>query len=110
MKIILPELGEGIDSVEVTDILVKKGDQVKPDDVLLVVESEKASMEIPSEKSGKISTILINKGDSVKPGDTIFEINASSEKETTPIEGSPSESENLEEVKILLIFTIFTFI
>ena len=97
MKIILPELGEGIDSVEVTDILVKKGDQVKPEDVLLVVESEKASMEIPSEKSGKISTILINKGDSVKPGDTIFEINASSEKETTPVEGSPSESENLEE-------------
>ena len=63
MNIILPELGEGIDNVEVTDVIVKKGEQVKIEDVLLVVESDKASMEIPSEKSGTILKVLISKGE-----------------------------------------------
>ena len=73
MNIKLPELGEGIDNVEVTDILVKKGTSVNENDVLIVVESDKASMEIPAESPGTIIDILINKGDSLKPGDTIIE-------------------------------------
>ena len=72
MNIKLPELGEGIDNVEVTDILVKKGTSVKENDVLIVGESDKASMEIPAENSGTIIDILINKGDSLKPGDSIL--------------------------------------
>ena len=74
MNIILPELGEGIESVDVTEVCVKKGTLVKKDDVLLVVESEKASMEIPSESSGKIINVFIHKGDAIKPKDLLFEI------------------------------------
>ena len=49
--ILLPELGEGITSVEISAVLVKKGDTVKVDDPIIVVETEKASMEIPTTKS-----------------------------------------------------------
>ena len=84
MNIRLPELGEGIDSVEVTDILVKKGTSVKENDVLIVIESDKASMEIPAETPGTIIDILINKGDSLKPGDTIIKMDVEEELEQTP--------------------------
>ena len=47
-EIKLPELGEGISSVEISDVLVKTGDKIKLDDPLIVVETEKASMEIPA--------------------------------------------------------------
>ena len=83
MNIILPELGEGIESVDVTEVCVKKGTLVKKDDVLLVVESEKASMEIPSESPGKIINVLIHKGDAIKPGDKLFEIDGSENLEST---------------------------
>ena len=42
MNIILPELGEGIENVEITEICVKKGEVIKKDTILLIVESEKA--------------------------------------------------------------------
>ena len=48
----LPELGEGISSVEISDVLIKTGDKIKLDDPLIVVETEKASMEIPATSSG----------------------------------------------------------
>lgn len=84
MKILLPELGEGINNVEITEILVEKNSQIQKDDVLITVESEKASMEIPSELSGTITKVLINKGDSINPGDSLFEINAETSSETSP--------------------------
>ena len=82
MKITLPELGEGINNVEITDILVEKDTQIQKDDVLITVESDKASMEIPAELSGTITKVLINKGDSINPGDSLFEINTESNSET----------------------------
>ena len=91
MNIILPEVGEGIESVEITEICVKKGASVKKDDVLLIVESEKASMEIPSESDGEIINILVNKGDTIKPGDTLVEIDGSNSVQ--------SVEENVEDVK-----------
>ena len=97
MNIILPELGEGIDNVEVTDVLVKKGEQVKSEDVLLVVESDKASMEIPSEKSGTILNVLINKGDSIKPGDLIFELENKEISDISSTENKAVGSEDLNE-------------
>ena len=43
-KIVLPDIGEGIDQVEISEISVKTGDKVSKDDIGLVVETEKASM------------------------------------------------------------------
>ncbi|MDP6936204.1 MAG: 2-oxo acid dehydrogenase subunit E2 [Candidatus Marinimicrobia bacterium] len=71
-EIKLPELGEGITSVEISDVLVQNGDVIKVDDPLILVETEKASMEIPSTSGGKIEKIHIEKGGSIAPGDSIL--------------------------------------
>ena len=98
MNIKLPELGEGIDNVEVTDILVKKGTSVKENDVLIVIESDKASMEIPAESAGTIIDILINKGDSLKRGDII--INMDIEEESgQALTANKDEAEPNEQLK-----------
>ena len=57
--IILPDLGEGIDGAEVSEISVSIGDTVKEGDTIVVLESDKASMEIPSDFDGEIKDILI---------------------------------------------------
>ena len=58
-KITLPEIGEGIDQVEISEISINVGDSVNNDDVALIVETEKASMEIPVSASGIVKEILI---------------------------------------------------
>ena len=73
-EITLPDLGEGIDGAEVSEIPVSPGDTVSPDDTILVLESDKASMEIPSEVSGTISEILISSGDEVTTGQLLLKI------------------------------------
>ena len=97
MTIILPELGEGIDAVEITDVLIKKGAELKVDDVILVVESDKASMEIPSKESGTITKVLVNKGDTIKPGDTIIEIDSKQSQEQEVISDEKEEVSNPDE-------------
>ena len=71
-NILLPELGEGITSVEISEVLVKKGDKVKLDDPLIVVETEKASMEIPTTEAGTVEDIMVEKGVTISPGDIII--------------------------------------
>ena len=59
-EIKLPDLGEGIDSADVSEILVSPGDNVSVDDIILVLESEKASMEIPTEDSGVVKKVFVS--------------------------------------------------
>ena len=65
-KINLPDIGEGISEVTITDILVTKNQLIKKNDIIIIVESEKASMEIPSIYDGKISEIRVDKGDNIE--------------------------------------------
>ena len=94
MKIKLPELGEGIESVEVTDVLVSVDDLVKKDDIIIVVESDKASMEIPTKLDGEILSINVKKGDEIKPGDLILELSGSSSNQ--PATKSEPSSSNID--------------
>ena len=68
--IVIPDLG-GAESVDVIEICVKVGDQVKLEDSLIVVESDKATIEVPSPFEGEVSSISLSVGDSVKEGDSI---------------------------------------
>jgi len=71
-EILLPDLGEGISSADVSEVLVSPGDSVSADDIILVLESEKASMEIPSENEGIIKKVFISAGDQVKTGEILI--------------------------------------
>ena len=97
-KIILPDIGEGIDQVEISEISLNIGDEVSKDDIGLIVETEKASMEIPVSMDGIIKDILINNGDNISPGTEIFIIEKSARSQSA--EKEMSEDKQIEEKKI----------
>jgi pyruvate dehydrogenase E2 component (dihydrolipoamide acetyltransferase) len=69
----VPDLG-GSDQVEVIELLVKVGEEVDAEQSVLTLETDKASMEIPAGKSGKIEKILLTLGDKVSVGDAMIEL------------------------------------
>jgi pyruvate dehydrogenase E2 component (dihydrolipoamide acetyltransferase) len=77
----VPELGENIDTADVLSVLVKKGDSVQLDQSLLEIETDKATIEVPSNVAGKILEVLIKEGDKAKVGQTIFKIETSDSQE-----------------------------
>ena len=100
-KVILPDLGEGIESATISEVSVSKGQKINKDNIILVLESDKASMEIPSEVSGTIKSIDIKKGQEVKTGDLLITIETAettneASKEKQPPEAKPvvQSSEN----------------
>lgn len=66
----IPDIGD-VDSVEVIELCVAVGDEVGPDDPLIVIESDKASMEVPAGASGKIAELTVAVGDEVSQGDVV---------------------------------------
>jgi len=82
-EILLPDLGEGIDNAEVSEISVSVGDKVGLNETVLVLESDKASMEIPLEIPGVIKEVLVNVGDEIKTGQLLFKIETKGLKKKT---------------------------
>lgn len=66
----VPDLG--MDSASVIEVSVKEGDTIAEEDTLIVLESDKASMDVPSPKGGKVTQIKVSEGDSVTEGDEIL--------------------------------------
>ena len=75
--IYLPDLGEGIEGAEISEVAVDSGDIVTTEDTILVLESDKASMEIPAEVNGTVIEILVAPGDEVKTGQLLIKIETS---------------------------------
>ena len=69
----VPDIGD-FDEVTVIELLVKPGDTVKADQSLITVESDKASMEIPSSQGGVVKAILVKLGDKVKQGSVVLSL------------------------------------
>jgi len=72
-KFKLPDLGEGIHEAEIIEVLVSVGDSVEEEDTLLVAETDKAAVEIPSPFTAKITAINVEVGQIVNTGDVIVE-------------------------------------
>ena len=67
----VPDIGD-FDEVTVIELMVKPGDTVKPDQSLITVESDKASMEIPSSHGGVVKELKVKLGDKVKQGSLVL--------------------------------------
>ena len=76
----IPDLGEAED-VEVIEVCAKAGDQVNPEDPIIVLESDKAAMEIPASVMGKVIAIKVSLGDVVSSDMPFLEIEISHEAE-----------------------------
>ncbi|MFK7159846.1 pyruvate dehydrogenase complex dihydrolipoyllysine-residue acetyltransferase [Marinospirillum sp. MEB164] len=81
----VPDIG-GSEDVEVIEISVAVGDSVQAEDTLLVLESDKASMDIPSPMSGRITRLLVQEGDKVSQGVQIIEIETEGEAASSATE------------------------
>ena len=95
MNFNLPDIGEGIKDVTVTDVLVKENQKLNKNDNVIIVESEKTSMEIPVDVNGEIEKIHISKGSVISPGDLILSIKTEVDITNDKIELiEPSELKN----------------
>ena len=65
---VLPNLGDGVAQGDVLKVLVKLGDSIKVDQPVLELETDKATVEVPSTLAGVVKEIRVKAGDKVKPG------------------------------------------
>ncbi|RJQ87935.1 MAG: branched-chain alpha-keto acid dehydrogenase subunit E2 [Desulfobacteraceae bacterium] len=82
----IPEISENVTSGKVVKVLVKAGDMVDVDDVLIEFETEKALVEIPSTAKGKIVELLAKEGQEMQVGDLIAKVESEGEAEQAPPE------------------------
>jgi len=73
LQVLVPDVGDAAE-VEIIEILVSVGDVIAKDDSLVVLESDKASMEIPTPEGGKVVSIAVKEGDIVDEGTLIIEL------------------------------------
>jgi pyruvate dehydrogenase E2 component (dihydrolipoamide acetyltransferase) len=114
-EIRLPQLGENIEECDVIAVLVSPGQQVKKDDPLLEVETEKASMEVPAPFEGEVHSLSVEVGDTLKVGQVFAlltrraglapdapaeEEKGSEPKEKVLKETNPEESPTMKEVPL----------
>lgn len=91
VEVKLPDLGENIESADVLNVLVSKGDAIEKDQGILEIETDKATIEVPSNVSGKIVEVLIKAGDKAKVGQVILKVETSDEE--------PEEEPEPKEIK-----------
>src|SRR3989338_5132309 len=87
----VPDIGD-FKEVEVIEVLVKPGDAVAKEQSLITLESDKATMEIPSPGAGVVSELKVKVGDKVSKGSAILVLE-SSEKSVSPEKQAPAASE-----------------
>ena len=89
-KILVPDMGDFKD-VEVIEVLVKKGQDIKKNDSLITLESDKSSVEVPSTHEGKVEKINVSIGDKINKGDLILTLEAKQESNKPVKEKSKKE-------------------
>ncbi|KTD26848.1 dihydrolipoyllysine-residue acetyltransferase [Legionella israelensis] len=91
-KIKVPDIG-GATNVDVIEILVNEGDEIDTDTPLITLESEKASMDIPSPKAGKVKEIQVKAGDKVSEGDLILTLEGQEAKSSKEDKSTEKKTE-----------------
>ena len=94
-EIVVPDIGD-FSEVEIIEILVKPGDQINADDPLITVESDKASMDIPSSSSGTVVELKVSVGDKVSEGSTVLTLDAAGQSDIAPAIEAKVEQEKIE--------------
>ena len=100
-EIKVPNIGDFKD-VEVIEVLVSEGQSIKKNDALITIESDKSSVEIPSNLEGKIKNLKIKVGDKVSEGDLILTLDSNTEVKKEEVKEKPEiekESKNIEVIK-----------
>ena len=99
-EIKVPNIGDFKD-VEVIEVLVTEGQLIKKNDALITIESDKSSVEIPSNLEGKIKNLKIKEGDKVSEGDLILTIESSSEVKNEEVKEKPEIEKEFKKIEII---------
>ena len=89
IEVKVPDIGEFKD-VPVIEVLVKAGDSVKAEDSLITLESDKATMEVPSPAAGRIKELKVKVGDKVSEGSLLLMLEAAESQDTARAEAAPA--------------------
>src|SRR3954462_7839710 len=95
IEVKVPDIGD-TDEVAVIELLVKPGDTIKAEQSLMTVESDKASMEIPSSSAGVVKELKVKIGDKVNIGDLIAVVEGSGGASAPPPQPSPASGRGSE--------------
>ena len=98
-EIKVPNIGDFKD-VEVIEVLVSEGQEIKKNDPLITIESDKSSVEIPSNFEGKIKSLKIKVGDKVSEGDLILILEGKSQNDKSN-EEKPNVEKELKKIKVI---------
>ena len=71
LDLLVPDIGD-FENVEIIEVLVKKGDKISKNDPVVTLESDKSSVEVPSNYEGIVDNIKVKIGDKVSKGDLIL--------------------------------------
>jgi len=99
-KIIVPNIGD-FKEVEVIEVLVKEGQEIKKDDSVITLESDKSSVEVPSNFSGIIKKINIKIGDKISEGTTILSLESEENNKEKAQSTSENKNNNIEKNEII---------
>ena len=92
VDLVVPNIGD-FKNVEIIEVLIKENQNIKKNDGIITLESDKSSVEVPSQFSGKVKIIKIKVGDKISEGDKIGEIEITSDE---PIQEQKSENKKTE--------------
>ena len=95
----LPELGENVSAGDVMRVLVKPGDSVASDQAVLELETDKATIEVPSNVAGTVKDVKVKAGEKVKVGQTIFTVEDTKEGKDTKEAKDTKEPKDTKEAK-----------
>ncbi|ERS03385.1 dihydrolipoamide acetyltransferase [Acinetobacter sp. COS3] len=83
----------GVEKALVAEVLVKVGDQIEPEQSIVVVESDKATVEVPSSVAGIVEAIQIKEGDSIKEGVVLIQVKTASTATSSEPQAAPAQTE-----------------
>src|SRR3989339_134857 len=85
VEVTLPDLGENIESADVVTVLVNPGDKVEKDQGIIEIETDKATVEVPSPASGEVVDVLIKPGTKAKVGETLIKLKILEDSQITKV-------------------------
>ncbi len=91
IEIRIPDIGDA-DGVGVIEVLIKAGDVIEADQSVVVLESDKSSMEVPADVSGTVESVVMKVGDQVKQGDVVAIVSAGGAAQAVPAQEKPAEA------------------
>ncbi len=100
IEIRVPNIGDFKD-VEVIEVLVSEGQSIKKNDALITIESDKSSVEIPSNLEGKIKNLKIKVGDKVSEGDLILTVESDTEVKNEEVKEKPEIEKELKNIEVV---------